>query len=154
MPLGDGSILTLEKVDRQHSGVYQCEAKNGVRQPAMAEIVLKVLSNFILLLSLTLFRPFSLELQINRLFQWNTFFLQLPESQSQSAHRTFSRHKRSEKSFAKVHPRSFSNDDTTLFYLRCRSWAADKVNKKFSLFSPSRAIPQRGSNSKEFISPM
>jgi hypothetical protein len=46
MPLGDGSMLTLERVGRQHSGIYQCEAENGVkREPAVAEIILKVLSN-------------------------------------------------------------------------------------------------------------
>lgn len=45
MPLGDGNMLTLERVGRQHSGIYQCEAENGVRESAIAEIILKVLSN-------------------------------------------------------------------------------------------------------------
>lgn len=46
MLLGDGNMLTLEKVGRQHSGSYICEAENGVREPAVAEIILKVLSNY------------------------------------------------------------------------------------------------------------
>lgn len=46
MPLGEGALLTLENVGRQHSGAYQCKAENGVRESAMAEVNLKVLCKF------------------------------------------------------------------------------------------------------------
>ena len=47
MTLGEGPILQLEKVGRQHSGVYQCKAENGVRESAFADVTLKVLCKFI-----------------------------------------------------------------------------------------------------------
>lgn len=43
MPLGEGSLFTLEHVGRQHSGAYQCKAENGVRDAVFAEVNLKVL---------------------------------------------------------------------------------------------------------------
>ncbi|CAO1437052.1 unnamed protein product [Diamesa hyperborea] len=42
--LGEGSILTLERVDRNHAGTYQCNADNGVRDAVQVDMVLKVLS--------------------------------------------------------------------------------------------------------------
>ncbi|CRK89241.1 CLUMA_CG003000, isoform A [Clunio marinus] len=44
MPLGEGALLTLEQVGRQHAGTYQCKAENGVRDAVYGEIILKVLS--------------------------------------------------------------------------------------------------------------
>ncbi|CAG9807795.1 unnamed protein product [Chironomus riparius] len=44
MPLGEGPVLILEQVGRQHSGTYQCKAENGVREAAYADVNLKVLS--------------------------------------------------------------------------------------------------------------
>lgn len=46
MPLGEGPILILEQVGRQHSGTYQCKAENGVREAAYADVNLKVLCKF------------------------------------------------------------------------------------------------------------
>lgn len=43
MPLGEGSLFTLEHVGRQHAGAYQCKAENGVRDAVYAEVNLKVL---------------------------------------------------------------------------------------------------------------
>lgn len=43
MPLGEGSLLTLEQVGRQHAGLYQCKAENGVKEAVVAEVNLKVL---------------------------------------------------------------------------------------------------------------
>lgn len=43
MPLGEGSLLTLEQVGRQHGGTYQCKAENGVRESVFAEVSLRVL---------------------------------------------------------------------------------------------------------------
>lgn len=43
MPLSEGALLTLEHVGRQHAGVYQCKAENGVRDAVHAEVNLKVL---------------------------------------------------------------------------------------------------------------
>ncbi|KAI8130024.1 Protein CEPU-1 [Lucilia cuprina] len=41
--IGDGPILTLEKVERQQAGVYQCTADNGVGEPVSVDIRLDVL---------------------------------------------------------------------------------------------------------------
>lgn len=41
--MGEGSILTLERVDRNHAGTYQCNADNGVRDAVQVDMVLKVL---------------------------------------------------------------------------------------------------------------
>jgi hypothetical protein len=43
MPLGEGSMLALEQVGRQHAGVYLCKAENGVRDAVYSEVNLKVL---------------------------------------------------------------------------------------------------------------
>ncbi|KAI9577039.1 hypothetical protein GQX74_014967 [Glossina fuscipes] len=42
--IGDGPILTLEKVERQQAGIYQCTADNGVGDPVSVDIRLDVLS--------------------------------------------------------------------------------------------------------------
>ena len=47
MPLGEGPVLILEQVGRQHSGTYQCKAENGVREAAYADVNLKVLCKFL-----------------------------------------------------------------------------------------------------------
>uniref|UniRef100_A0A1I8P5A6 Protein CEPU-1 n=1 Tax=Stomoxys calcitrans TaxID=35570 RepID=A0A1I8P5A6_STOCA len=41
--IGDGPILTLEKVERQQAGIYQCTADNGVGEPVSVDIRLDVL---------------------------------------------------------------------------------------------------------------
>lgn len=46
IPLGEGPILLLEQVGRQHSGTYQCKAENGVRESVYADVNLKVLCEF------------------------------------------------------------------------------------------------------------
>lgn len=46
MPLGEGALLTLEQVGRQHAGTYQCKAENGVREAVSTEVNLKVLCKF------------------------------------------------------------------------------------------------------------
>jgi len=46
MPLGEGPVLILEQVGRQHSGTYQCKAENSVREAAYADVNLKVLCKF------------------------------------------------------------------------------------------------------------
>jgi hypothetical protein len=46
MPLGEGPILILENVGRQHSGTYQCRADNSVREAAYADVNLKVLCKY------------------------------------------------------------------------------------------------------------
>uniref|UniRef100_A0A1B0B736 Ig-like domain-containing protein n=1 Tax=Glossina palpalis gambiensis TaxID=67801 RepID=A0A1B0B736_9MUSC len=44
--IGDGPILTLEKVERQQAGIYQCTADNGVGDPVSVDIRLDVLCKF------------------------------------------------------------------------------------------------------------
>lgn len=44
--LGEGPILTLEKVDRQHAGVYQCVAENHVGEPVSIDMRVDVLCEF------------------------------------------------------------------------------------------------------------
>lgn len=44
--LGEGPVLTLEKVDRQHAGVYQCLAENHVGDPVSIDMRLDVLCKF------------------------------------------------------------------------------------------------------------
>lgn len=41
--IGEGPILTLERVERQQSGVYQCSADNGVGEAATVDMRLDVL---------------------------------------------------------------------------------------------------------------
>ncbi|KAG5673018.1 hypothetical protein PVAND_003096 [Polypedilum vanderplanki] len=41
--IGEGPILTLERVERQQSGVYQCTADNNVGEPATVDMRLDVL---------------------------------------------------------------------------------------------------------------
>jgi hypothetical protein len=44
--LGEGPILTLEKVDRQHAGVYECVAENHVGEAVSIDMRLDVLCKF------------------------------------------------------------------------------------------------------------
>ncbi|KAL5284998.1 hypothetical protein ACFFRR_006995 [Megaselia abdita] len=41
--IGDGTILTLEKLERQQAGVYQCTADNNVGEPVTVDMRLDVL---------------------------------------------------------------------------------------------------------------
>lgn len=41
--IGEGPILTLEKVERLQSGVYQCTAENNVGEPVTVDMRLDVL---------------------------------------------------------------------------------------------------------------
>lgn len=41
--IGEGPILTLERVERQQSGVYQCTADNNVGEAATVDMRLDVL---------------------------------------------------------------------------------------------------------------
>lgn len=41
--IGEGPILTLERVERQQSGVYQCTADNSVGEAATVDMRLDVL---------------------------------------------------------------------------------------------------------------
>lgn len=45
--IGEGPILTLERVERQQSGVYQCTADNNVGEPATVDMRLDVLCKFL-----------------------------------------------------------------------------------------------------------
>jgi hypothetical protein len=44
--IGEGPILTLERVERQQSGVYQCTADNSVGEAATVDMRLDVLCKF------------------------------------------------------------------------------------------------------------
>lgn len=44
--IAEGPTITLERVERQNSGIYQCIAENGVREPVSANIQLTVLCEF------------------------------------------------------------------------------------------------------------
>jgi hypothetical protein len=44
--LGEGPVLTLEKVDRQHAGVYECVAENHVGEAVSIDMRLDVLCKF------------------------------------------------------------------------------------------------------------
>lgn len=44
--LSEGPTLTLERVDRNHAGMYQCMADNSVREPAYADLELTVLCEY------------------------------------------------------------------------------------------------------------
>lgn len=41
--IAEGPTVTLERVERIHSGTYQCIAENGVREPVSANMQLTVL---------------------------------------------------------------------------------------------------------------
>lgn len=41
--VGEGAILTLEKVERQQAGVYTCTAENNVGDPVTVDMRLDVL---------------------------------------------------------------------------------------------------------------
>lgn len=41
--LGEGPVLTLEKVDRQHAGIYECVAENHVGEAVSIDMRLDVL---------------------------------------------------------------------------------------------------------------
>lgn len=45
--IGEGPILTLERIERQQAGVYQCNADNGVGEPVNVDMRLDVLCKFI-----------------------------------------------------------------------------------------------------------
>jgi len=45
--IGDGPILTLEKLERQQAGVYQCTADNGVGEPVTVDMRLDVLCKYL-----------------------------------------------------------------------------------------------------------
>ena len=44
--IGEGPILTLEKIERQQAGVYQCTADNKVGEPVTVDMRLDVLCKF------------------------------------------------------------------------------------------------------------
>lgn len=44
--IGDGPILTLDKLERQQAGVYQCTADNGVGDPVTVDMRLDVLCKY------------------------------------------------------------------------------------------------------------
>lgn len=46
--IGEGPILTLEKVERLQSGVYQCTAENNVGEPVTVDMRLDVLCKLML----------------------------------------------------------------------------------------------------------
>lgn len=41
--IGEGSILTLERIERIQAGTYQCTADNGVGEPVSMEMKLDIL---------------------------------------------------------------------------------------------------------------
>lgn len=45
--IGDGPILTMERVERQQAGVYQCTADNGVAEPVTVDMRLDVLCKYL-----------------------------------------------------------------------------------------------------------
>lgn len=44
--IGDGPILTLDRVERQQAGVYQCTADNNVGEPVTVDMRLDVLCKY------------------------------------------------------------------------------------------------------------
>lgn len=46
--IGEGPILTLERVERQQSGVYQCTADNNVGDPVTVDMRLDILCKWLL----------------------------------------------------------------------------------------------------------
>lgn len=44
--IGEGSILTLERIERHQAGIYQCSADNGVGEPVTMEMKLDILCEY------------------------------------------------------------------------------------------------------------
>lgn len=44
--IGEGSILTLERIERHQAGIYQCSADNGVGEPVTLEMKLDILCEY------------------------------------------------------------------------------------------------------------
>lgn len=44
--IGEGSILTLERIERHQAGIYQCTADNGVGEPVVMEMKLDILCKY------------------------------------------------------------------------------------------------------------
>lgn len=44
--IAEGPILTLERIERHQSGVYQCTADNGVGEPVSMEMKLDILCKY------------------------------------------------------------------------------------------------------------
>lgn len=44
--IGEGPVLTLERIERLQAGVYQCTADNGVGEPVNVDMRLDVLCKY------------------------------------------------------------------------------------------------------------